>query len=231
MPQSWRELRHHVAAFLAALLWLLPLGGRAAGAEKVALSLNWIPTGIHAPLFFARERGYWSRAGLEVRIESSRGSGDAISKLVRRKVHFALAETAALIEGRSQGQPLVGVFLLFDRGPSAILALERSGIRSLRDLAGRTIGAPRASFPRLLFPDLAQAAGLDLGRVKWKDFPPRELLPSLLAGMWRRWRATPPSLPSTSWRPARRDRSSSACLMPRRVSAPTDSPSSRATSS
>ncbi|MFQ6111318.1 MAG: ABC transporter substrate-binding protein, partial [Nitrospinota bacterium] len=48
-------------------------------------------------------------------------------------------------------------------------------------LAGKSIGAPGASFPRLIFPLLAERTGLDLARVKWMNLRPGSLLEALIS--------------------------------------------------
>ena len=59
-----------IAAFLASA----PVCG-ARAAEPVSLLLNWTPTADHSPFYYAKQQGWYEKAGLDVTIEIGKGSG------------------------------------------------------------------------------------------------------------------------------------------------------------
>ncbi len=152
----------------------------ALAAKKTILALNWIPGGAHVPFFYARDAGFFAKEGLAVEIRSAKGSRDAMRLLTTDSVSFALAEGAELFVHRAGGMDTVGVMVLFDKSPNALLALERPGLRHLADLAGKLVAAPRASFPRILFPELRPKPPLNPSSVRMITLPPGDLLPALL---------------------------------------------------
>ncbi len=148
---------------------------------KVTFRLNWLPNGTHIGFFAARAKGFYGRELLDVNIVRGSGSRDALHETNLERADFCLAETASLIEQRSRGKDVVGVGVIFERNPSALFTLEGAGIKSPKDLAGKSIGAPEGSFPRLIFPLLAERTGLDLAGVKWMNLRPESLLEALIS--------------------------------------------------
>lgn len=183
MPFSpaFRRLALRTAFALALFLFGFPAGGVRA-AQSVTLMLNWLPGGVHVPFYYAQEAGFYRRAGLDVHILSSRGSRAALTAVRDGKADFALAEAAELFAFRTGEQDALGVMVYLARSPLAILALDRPDLRALSDLNGKRLAAPKASFPRVLFPQLAKAAGIKLATLHWLDLTPGELLPALVEG-------------------------------------------------
>ncbi|MFX7776650.1 ABC transporter substrate-binding protein, partial [Acinetobacter baumannii] len=56
----------------------LPL--TAVAKEKVSMVLNWVPTADHSPYFYAREKGWYDEAGIDLTIENGMGSGAAAQR-------------------------------------------------------------------------------------------------------------------------------------------------------
>ena len=166
------------ALFAAALLAPPPT----AAADRVTIVLNWLPGGAHVPIYYARDAGFYKKAGIEVEIRSSRGSREALSALGAGKAQFAITEAAELFSRRADGLKPVGVMAYFNKSPNAVLALNGSGIRRIADLAGKRIAAPRSSLPRILFPRLAGEGKINLKEVHWVSLAPAELMPALIAG-------------------------------------------------
>ncbi|OGL58243.1 MAG: hypothetical protein A3J27_02930 [Candidatus Tectomicrobia bacterium RIFCSPLOWO2_12_FULL_69_37] len=169
---------------LRLLLGLLFAGLPAAAqaARPATLALNWLPGGAHAPLYYGQSAGIFRQAGLDVRLRAARGSREALLALNQGNAQFALAEAAEVYSLRATGIGLVGIMAYFSRGASAVLALRRPDIQKLADLAGKGVGAPRASFPRLLFPELRLGPAFDLAKIRWRDLTPDHLLPALIEG-------------------------------------------------
>ena len=57
----------------AALLALAMDVGAAGAAEPVTFVLNWVAGGDHAPVYWAKEQGWYADAGIDLTIEEGRG--------------------------------------------------------------------------------------------------------------------------------------------------------------
>jgi NitT/TauT family transport system substrate-binding protein len=73
----------------------------------------------------------------------------------------------------------VGVVL--DRDPSVLLSLKASGIRSPKDMEGKSVGALTASALRDTWPAVAARNGVDPAKVRWVDMPGSAYVASLLS--------------------------------------------------
>ncbi|MEK9725904.1 MAG: ABC transporter substrate-binding protein, partial [Rhodospirillaceae bacterium] len=60
---------------VAALAVTVVQAGPAAAAEKVNFVLNWVPGGDHAPVYWAKEQGWYDKVGIDLVIENGTGSG------------------------------------------------------------------------------------------------------------------------------------------------------------
>ena len=141
------SLRRMLVTWLA-VASLLGACGRmspAAAAETVKVGLNFLPNGVHVGLAVAKEQGWYREAGLEVDLQKGEGSTDAVRRMGSGVVEFAMADLGSLILGRSRGLPVKALGVVLDKDPAAMISLKTAGIRTPKDLEGKSIGAATAS--------------------------------------------------------------------------------------
>lgn len=153
----------------------LGTGAALAQAKDVKFTLDWAVQGNHAIWTQAQEKGYFAKEGLNVKIDRGFGSGDAVTKVASGAYDIGFSDINAVIKftGENPTNPVMGVFQVFDRTLNSVITLKKSGIKSPKDLAGKTIGAPEADAGRLMFPAFAKAAGIDASGVKWTSMQPQ----------------------------------------------------------
>ena len=169
-------------ALAAALVISLLLGQPADGAEKVTLALDWIAYGKHAPFFVALDKGYFKKAGLDVNIIRGNGSGDTVKIVNAERVGYGYADMGAMIIARSKGAQVKMISMIEHKNLHVIYALKSSGIRTPKDLEGKTIGTVPNEGAHALFPSLALVNGVDLKKVKFTTTAFAVKVPSLLNG-------------------------------------------------
>ncbi len=163
---------------LFALLSLLLLHAAPVTAQtltKVNLVLNFAADGGAAGFYHALERGYFRELGLDMSIEPSKGSADAITRTASQAADLGVGDISTLVEFASRRPEIApkALFLLHNRSPQAVISLKASGIGKLADLHGRILGQGPADAPSRMFPALANIAGLDLGRIELRQFSPQ----------------------------------------------------------
>ena len=143
--------------------------------SKVSVVLNFAADGGAAGFYHALERGYFRELGLDVTIEPSRGSADAIARAASRACDIGIGDISTLVEFASRHPEISpkAVFILHDRSPSAVISLKSSGIAKLTDLPGRVLGQGPADAPSRMFPAVANLAGLDIGRIDIRQLSPQ----------------------------------------------------------
>lgn len=155
------------AAALAAIGLAMP----AAAQERVTLVLNWIPSGDHAPLYYAIQQGWYREAGVDVRLEIGRGSGASAAR-VGAGAEMGISDLGSVMVARGAGADLVAVMNIFANSPQGFYWLRSSGINSVRDFAGRRLGNPPGDAARVMWPAIARRLGMEANSVTWVNINP-----------------------------------------------------------
>jgi len=163
---------HLLLAILALMLWTAPA---AAAAEKVPVrfSLDWIVGGRHAGWFTALEKGFYDEAGLKVTISRGYGSEDGTRRLMSGESDINFNDPSGIILARSRlGAKIKVVAVIYAKHPSVIFTLKKAGIKTPKDLEGKTLVDSPGSTQVVLFPAFAKATGIDPKKVNWLLVPP-----------------------------------------------------------
>jgi len=101
---------------LGAVLLAFAAGTASAQApEKFTFALNWFAVGDHAAYWVALDKGYFTKAGLDVTLENSKGSGDSIAKVDTGRADAGLADAAVVIASTARGTTVKTVSMVFDK--------------------------------------------------------------------------------------------------------------------
>ena len=112
------------------------------GLRKVVLQSDWFPQAEHGGFYQALAKGFYRDAGLDVEILPG-GPGATIKlNVAKGSADFGLYRSDDVIVAASRGLPLVMVAAVMQHDPEALLVHDASPVRTLRDLAGRSVIAP-----------------------------------------------------------------------------------------
>jgi NitT/TauT family transport system substrate-binding protein len=142
---------------------------------KVRVVLNFAADGGAAGFYHALERGYFREFGLDVDLEPSKGSADAITRTASHASEMGVGDVSTLVEFTSRRPEIApkAVFILHNRSPQAVISLKTSGIAKLVNLYGHVLGQGPADAPSRMFPALASIAGLNMSRIEIRQFSPQ----------------------------------------------------------
>jgi ABC-type nitrate/sulfonate/bicarbonate transport system substrate-binding protein len=135
-----------VAALLAAALLLAGLAGCGGGGAEpgapvgATLVLDFTPNAVHSGIYAAQQQGYYSDAGVDLKIRQPGESTDAPKLLAAGRTDFAILDIHDLGIARERGLDLVGAMPLVQRPLAAVIARGDTSVRSPRDLQGHTVG-------------------------------------------------------------------------------------------
>ena len=172
----------HASVRVALMVAMVASAAPAAAAEKISLILNWVAGGDHAPYYYARARGWYSDAGLDVELLQGSGSSVAAQRAGAGINQFGLADMTTVLVAIGKGADAVAVMNVYANYPGGFYWLNSSGIRSVRDLAGKRIGNPPGDAARALWPALAKANETNPDTVTWVNLSPNAKLAALKAG-------------------------------------------------
>ena len=148
---------------------------------KVDFILNWVPGGDHVPYYYAKKMGWYKEAGIDLNIEPGKGSAVAVQKVGAGANPIGLADMPNALTLRGKGADTVGVFNVYANSPQGLYWLKSSGIKSVKDLAGKKIGNPAGDGARTIWPALAKANGIDANSVTWVNIDANSKLAALKA--------------------------------------------------
>ena len=119
-PEASRQRMKTAAQSALALLLLLlvsPIPASAQSPSKVSVVLNFAADGGAAGFYHALERGYFRELGLDVTIEPSKGSADAITRTASQASDIGIGDISTLVEFASRRSEIApkAVFILHNQ--------------------------------------------------------------------------------------------------------------------
>ncbi len=147
--------------------------------EKFKFALNWFAVGDHAAYWVALEKGYYTKAGLDVTLENSKGSGDSIAKVDTGRADAGLADTVAVLAADARGARVKMVGMIFDKTPLNFFSRKDSPLTKPKDLEGKTVGAPAGDGQRQAWPAFAKLHNIDQSKVTWVNIEPTAKIAAL----------------------------------------------------
>ncbi|MGB6538495.1 MAG: ABC transporter substrate-binding protein [Xanthobacteraceae bacterium] len=169
--------RRSLLVSAAALAAAAPLGvetSAAQSATSIRFILDWKYQGIHAFVFWAQDKGYFSKEGLNVTVDQGDGSAATISHIASGAYDAGLGDINAVVAlaGKEPGKQPVMVYMMYNNAPYALITKASSAVKTLKDLEGRTVGYPAGASAGLLFPVLTKLNGVDLSKIKIINMSP-----------------------------------------------------------
>lgn len=161
--------RSAIAGALA--LPFIARSGFAQGLTKVRFTLDWKYQGVHAWFYVARDKGYFKEEGLDVVIDQGEGSAATITRIMTGNYEAGFGDINAVITAAVQKpeQAPRMIYEMYNRGPATVVVRADGPIKSLKDLEGRTVGAPAGSASARLLPLLARVNGVDNSKIQFQN--------------------------------------------------------------
>ena len=111
------------------------------GLTPVRLQLQWLTQAQFAGYYAAQEQGYYADEGLDVEILPSGGDIVPQDALAQGEVDYAIAWVPKVLGSIEQGAGITNVAQIFERSATLQVAFADSGIDSVADLSGKTVGS------------------------------------------------------------------------------------------
>jgi NitT/TauT family transport system substrate-binding protein len=157
-----------------ALVATSALGLAQAQNTPIKFQLDWRFEGPAALFLSPAAKGYFKAAKLDVSIDAGNGSGGTVTRVASGTYDLGFADLAALMEFHannpdSPNKP-VAIMMVYNNTPASVMALKKSGIKTLADLSGKKFGAPVFDAGRRAFPIFTKANNIT--NVQWTAMDP-----------------------------------------------------------
>jgi len=175
-----------LGAVVACLVILSACGAKqdvlgAAKTKPFTVMLDWFPNADHAALYSAIAHGDFRAVGLEVRPVIPSESAEPLKLLAAGKVDMAISYEPELLIARDQGLKLVSIAALVQRPLTSIIALPSAHVKTVAQLAGKTVGTAGISYQAAELRAALSSAGVSPAKVKEVDVG-FNLVPAMLSG-------------------------------------------------
>jgi len=160
----------------------LAAGNAVAANTPITFQLNWVAGGANAGFAAAVAEGFYRDAGLDVTLVQGNGSGNTAQLVANGRSEIAYADAVAVSQLIAKGAPMKVLSTVYQSNPNEVSALKKTGIKSVKDLAGKKVGVPSGSSQTTMLPLLLKANNLKESDVNLINMPPTAMVPSLLQG-------------------------------------------------
>ena len=133
--------------------------------ERVSLQLKWTHIYQFAGFYMAKEKGYYSEAGLDVQIREKGPGVNVVNEVLSGKATYGVSDSALILE-RMQGRDVVALKALFQHSPLILLSRKDAGIDSLEALRGKRVMIAPESSRNISVMAMLKSHGMDLDDVK-----------------------------------------------------------------
>jgi NitT/TauT family transport system substrate-binding protein len=132
------DMKHTL--FGAAFAVLAGISPAMAQTTDIKFTLGWKTQGSDAPFLVALNEGYFEEEGLNVTIDQGEGSAATITRIMSGAYDAGFGDINAIIQNASArpGEAPVMVFQMWNRPPFAIAVPKDLGIKTPKDLEGKT---------------------------------------------------------------------------------------------
>src|ERR1700712_3232275 len=156
----------------------LPCASSQAG-EAINLTLNWTPTADHSPFYYAKAQGWYEKAGIDLTIETGKGSGVSSVKVGSGGSPFGIADLATMLVAKSKGADVVALMSIYANTGQTFYWLKSYGVNGPKDFPGHKIGNPPGDASRVMWPAFAKAAGIAPDAVSFVNIGPTAKIAAL----------------------------------------------------
>ena len=130
------------------------------------LMLDYFPNADHAGIYAAKDSGAFSRAGLDVQIQTPSDPAAPLKLLAAGKVDLAISYEPELLLARDKGLQLVAVGALVQKPLTAIISIGKHAIADPKDLKGKTVGTAGIPYQSAYLKAILARAEVDPSSVK-----------------------------------------------------------------
>jgi putative hydroxymethylpyrimidine transport system substrate-binding protein len=135
-------------------------------AEKITVLLDWFLNPDHAPLFVAKEKGFFKEQNLEVELIGPADPSDPPKLVAAENADIAITYEPQFMEQVDQGLPLIRIGSLIDKPLNCIAVLKDGPIQKIADLKNKRVGYSTGDINSVTLSTMLKKNGLTLKDVE-----------------------------------------------------------------
>ncbi|HVX98640.1 MAG TPA: ABC transporter substrate-binding protein [Pseudorhodoplanes sp.] len=164
----------------AALAATFALAGAARADDAVSFRMNWYLGGLHVPFYYGKDKGFYKAEGIDLTLNEGRGSANTVQVVAAGSDTFGLADSSSLIATAVKGADVKSVMSLLNSTGYSVISLASTGIKTPKDLEGKSFAVTPGDPLGQLFRALAAVNKLDMNKIKFVQVDPAAKVVSVL---------------------------------------------------
>lgn len=150
---------------ITTLLMTLMLAVSVNAGDKFTVILDWFINPDHGPIIIAQENGYFSEAGLDVKIIAPADPSDPPKMVAAGKADLAVSYQPQLHMQTAEGMPLTRVGTLIGTPLNCLLVLKDGPIKKISDLKGKKVGFSVAGVDEAVLKQMLKHNGIKMSDI------------------------------------------------------------------
>jgi ABC-type nitrate/sulfonate/bicarbonate transport system substrate-binding protein len=114
--------------------------------DKLTLAMDWTPNTNHTGIYVAKALGYYDAENINLQILPYSSSVSADTLVGSQKADLGISFTESILASSASDTPVVSIAAILPTNTSSIAVRDGSGIKSLKDLDGKTYGGYGAAY-------------------------------------------------------------------------------------
>ena len=149
--------------------------------QSLSLMLDWFPNADHVGLYQALADGDFTKAGLNVHVQTPSDPALPLKLVAAGKVDLAISYEPEVMLARDQGLPVTSVAAIVQRPLTSIVSLGKQHITSPAQLRGKRVGTAGIPYQHAYLTTILARAGVPTTSVKEINVGDN-LVPAMISG-------------------------------------------------
>jgi len=149
--------------------------------SNLTVELDWVPNPDHVGIYYAQNKGYFTKDHLNVSLRTPSNAADPIKLVGLNKVDLAVSYESEMFFGQQEGLPVTAVATIIPVPLNSLIVTPKDHVTSLAQMKGRKVGITGIPSDGAIYSTLVKASGLTAAQVPTVNVG-FNLVPSLLSG-------------------------------------------------
>jgi NitT/TauT family transport system substrate-binding protein len=161
---------------------LIPVFSACGNSPPAAITFAAIPSGSAALVYIAQEKGFFADNNLTVTVKDYPTGVATTDALMKGEVEIAWSAEIPIIRKVFAGEALSMIASISRFSDQFLFGRVDSGILSVTDLPGKTIGVPRGTIAEFYLGRFLQLNGVNIQEASIVDVPPAQSVAAIITG-------------------------------------------------
>src|SRR5215813_3457681 len=149
--------------------------------SDLTVELDWVPNPDHVGIYYAQNKGYFTKDHLNVSLRTPSNAADPIKLVGLNKVDLAVSYESEMFFGQQEGLPVTAVATIIPVPLNSLIVTPKDHVTSLAQMKGRKVGITGIPSDGAIYSTFVKASGLTAAQVSTVNVG-FNLVPSLLSG-------------------------------------------------